>query len=268
MASLISISIVSHAQGEMIASLLSDLDHLHDFENFEVLLVSNVPEELTFQESDYRFPLKILKNSLAKGFAYNHNASFSRSSGSYFCVLNPDIRLYSNPFPSLLAALADVSIGLAAPLVISPDGGIEDSARKFPTPFTILCKAFGACKKSSYVIDQLPIFPDWVGGMFMVFPRAVFQEMDGFDETYFLYYEDVDICARLTLAGKRIVQLPTASVVHHAQRSSRRKLSYTRWHLQSMLRFFCSAVFWRVHLRGVSQRDEKNSSLGSSRKSQ
>lgn len=261
MAPLISISIVSHGQAGMVASLLKDLDRVCVHEQFEVLLVLNIPEALPFEVFDFSFTLKIIENAAPKGFAENHNASFSKSLGDYLCVLNPDIRLNYNPFPSLLALFDDVSVGLVAPLVVSPEGAIENSARTFPTPLTILCKFFGGCHKGSYVIDQLPIFPDWVGGMFMVFPRAVFQEFGGFDQAYFLYYEDVDICARLKLSGWRVVLSPSAVVVHNAQRASRRRLNYTRWHIQSMLRFFGSRVFWRVHWQGIFRRNSKRSSL-------
>jgi hypothetical protein len=248
---MVSISIVSHAQGGLVGALLADLNRIFGFEEFEVLLVVNIPEKLLFTSSDFPFVLKIIKNSTPKGFSENHNHAFSLSSGKYFCVINPDIRLTSNPFTPLMLLLQDTSIGLAAPLVISPTGTIEDSARTFPTPLTILCKVFGGCRKGSYLIQESPIFPDWVGGMFMLFPREVYEVLGGFDDHYFLYYEDVDICARLSLTGRKVVLSPAAVVVHHAQRSSRRRLTFAGWHLRSMLRFFISTVCWRVQLRAL-----------------
>ncbi len=243
---LISISIVSHAQGDMVASLLNDLSRVCVHEEIEVLLVSNIPEDLPFKVVDFSFPLKIVRNEAPKGFGENHNASFANSQGRYFCVMNPDIRMDASPFKRLIALFDDDSVGLAAPVVVSPKGDVEDSARTFPTPLTIVCKAFGGGGGKGDVSGQLPVYPDWVGGMFMVFPSAVFQGIGGFDQAYFLYYEDVDICARLNLAGSRVALSPSAVVIHHAQRTSRRKLRYTLWHLRSMLRFFCSGVFWRV----------------------
>jgi hypothetical protein len=117
-------------------------------------------------------------------------------------------------------------------------GAIEDSARRFPTPFSILRKAFLHRAEIDYQIKDETIYPDWVAGMFMVFPREVFTKLGGFDERYFLYYEDVDLCARLAIAGLRVVVCPGASAVHAARRESRRNLRYLRWHLSSMLRFF------------------------------
>jgi N-acetylglucosaminyl-diphospho-decaprenol L-rhamnosyltransferase len=79
--------------------------------------------------------------------------------------------------------------------------------------------------------------------MFMVFNRAVFDQVGGFNERYFLYYEDVELCARLQLAGLRVVVKPGAQVVHHAQRSSHRNLKYLRWHVGSLLRFLTSSEY-------------------------
>jgi hypothetical protein len=97
-----------------------------------------------------------------------------------------------------------------------------------------------------YQDSSKPNFPDWVGGMAMLFPRAVFERLGGFDSRYFMYYEDVDICARTWLLGYHVIQCPMAKVVHDAQRSSHRSFKYLRWHLTSMCRFFLSPVYWRV----------------------
>ena len=72
----------------------------------------------------------------------------------------------------------------------------------------------------------------------MLFPRTVFEQLGGFDETYFLYYEDVDLCARLRKLGYRVGYCADVSVVHDARRASHRNLSYLRRHLASMARFF------------------------------
>lgn len=73
--------------------------------------------------------------------------------------------------------------------------------------------------------------------MFMLFPRTVYEQLGGFDETYFLYYEDVDLCARLRKLGYRVGYCADVSVVHDARRASHSNLSYLRRHLASMARF-------------------------------
>jgi GT2 family glycosyltransferase len=157
-------------------------------------------------------------------------------------VLNPDVRLESDPFPALTRALADERVGVAAPVVLAPGGEIEDSARRYPTPLSVAKKAFARRPALDYAVGQQPFSPDWVGGMFMLFRREVFERAGGFDERYFLYYEDVDLCRRLAALGYRVELVPAARVVHHARRRSHgRDLRHALWHLASMLRYFTSA---------------------------
>lgn len=230
----------------MLKALLADLDRHCKPHSLEILLTLNLPEELPFNTSVFSFPVIVHMNSAAKGFGSNHNQAFARSSGQFFCVMNPDIRLNNDPFGALLECLKNTSFGVAAPLVLNENDTPEDSARLFPTPLKILCKAVGGCKGGDYMVKDEVIFPDWVGGMFMLFRHEIFEKLGGFDQRYFLYYEDVDLCARLRLHGYTVALCPAASVIHHAQRSSHRSIKYLRWHLTSMLRFFCSPPFRKI----------------------
>lgn len=250
----LSISIVSHLQSSLINDLLRDLKKHCAEQSLEVLLTLNLPEPLPEELADWPFPLKVIRNPQPLGFGANHNQAFRQASGMHFCVLNPDIRLRDNPFPALLTALNNPAVWLVAPLVLNPVGLPEDSARRFPTPLKILCKVFGGCQGSDYVLGTQLVRPDWVGGMFMLFPSACFSKLGGFDERYFMYYEDVDLCARLRLRAGDIVMTSESVVVHHAQRGSHRNLKYLRWHLQSMTRFFLSPAFWQWQCRNVMWR--------------
>ncbi len=84
----------------------------------------------------------------------------------------------------------------------------------------------------------------------MLFTRDAFARVGGFDERYHLYYEDVDLCARMRLAGREVVFCPTVEIVHAARRESHRNLRFFAWHVQSMLRFFLSGPFRRLVLFG------------------
>ncbi len=242
----ISISVVSHAQIDLISELLKGLEQYCLVSRIELILTLNVAEILPFSPESFAFPIKLVKNQVPLGFGANHNRAFSQSTGRYFCVINPDIRLNCNPFSSLLACMDHSSVGVIAPKVLSENGLLEDSARRFPTPLTILRKFFGRGLTHDYEILNRPVYPDWIAGMFMLYPRDVFERLRGFDERYFLYYEDVDICARLRLLGYQPMVCPQASVAHHAQRHSHGDLGYLRWHLRSMLRFFLLFAYWRV----------------------
>lgn len=71
----------------------------------------------------------------------------------------------------------------------------------------------------------------------MLFRAEAFRDVGGFDGAFFLYYEDVDICARLWQAGWKVIYHPGISIIHDARRSSRRDPHYMRWHAASMLRY-------------------------------
>lgn len=245
----ISISVVSHLQLGMVAELLGDLQRHCTGSRFDVILTLNLDEPLPFVLDSFSYPITVLRNPAPMGFSANHNQAFPHASGRYFCVMNPDIRISSNPFDALRKVLDNSSVGVVAPLVLGANGGIEDSARRFPSPLRIAGKLLGRRGGPDYAIQDQPIRPDWVGGMCMLFTRARFELLGGFDQRYFLYYEDVDICGRLRLLGYEVVLSPQATVIHHAQRSSHRNLRYLRWHLVSMMRFFLSPVYWRLRLR-------------------
>ena len=235
---LLTLSIVSHGHGPLVRDLLTDI--ARHCTGIEVLLTLNVPEALPFEAGSFAFPVRIIENLAPRGFGANHNAAFRLARGDFFCVLNPDVRLDSDPFPALIRALGDERVGLAAPVVLSPDGEIEDSARRYPTPLSVAKKAF-ARQRLDYAVGDQPFSPDWVGGMFMLFRRSVFERAGGFDERYFLYYEDVDLCRRLAGLGYRVVLVPAARVVHNARRRSHGDIRHSMWHLASMLRYFSSA---------------------------
>lgn len=232
------ISLVSHKQATIVADLLSDIAAACDPTFLTVLVTINVEETLNFRERDFPFELGIVRNAKPKGFGANHNAAFSRMSSKFFCVLNPDIRLNSDPFPPLLAELEKPNIGIVSPLIIDASGKVEDNARRVITPMSIARRLLKIDREPDYHINELPISPDWIAGMFMLFRSDAFSEMKGFDERFFMYCEDADICARFWRSGYGVSLVPSVAVIHHAQRKSHRNVSHIRWHIASLLRYF------------------------------
>lgn len=244
----LSLSIVSHGQIELVSLLLADIKMHCDAAAVEVILTVNIPEHLPVTPETFPFSLTVIQNLVPQGFGRNHNQAFRQARGEFFGVINPDVRIGSDMFASLLAGLNLPSAGVVAPLVVNPLGAIENSARHFPTPLTILCKLFGRCQGADYFVGEAPVYPDWVGGMFMLFRCDVYQQLGGFNEKYFLYYEDVDICARIWLNGLRVALIPEAKVTHEARRSSHQQAAYLLMHIRSMARFFWSVTFFKAML--------------------
>lgn len=242
----ISISVVSHGQGDLVSALLKDIHKHCSGVSLEVLLTVNVPE--IFQDSllNFSFPVRVINNKTPLGFGENHNRAFRHAEGRFFCIINPDIRIDSNIFPVLMDGLSGDALGVVAPLVVDGTGTVENSARYFPTPFKILCKAMGFCIGNDYVIQSSIIYPDWVGGMFMVMPCDLFKRINGFNQRYFMYYEDVDLCARVWLSGLRVALIPQIKATHLARRSSHGNIRYFVIHIRSMMRFFLSFTFLKI----------------------
>lgn len=250
---MITVSIVSHGHGELVSRLLEDLAGCAEVSS--ILLTLNVPEEGIDVPDSLAGKIVLIKNPRPLGFGANHNQAFRQAGTDLFCILNPDIRIPHNPFPVLISRLYDGEQGLVAPAILSPSGDVDDSARYLPTPWSVLRKvAGGQDGRYSFELGGPDFSPDWVGGMFMLVRAEAFRSVSGFDERYFLYYEDVDLCCRLRLAGHRLVLCPAASVIHDARRASHRNLRFLRWHLASMIRFFSSAAFWALWSRELLRR--------------
>ncbi len=228
------ISVVSHNQSELALAFLRDLHELSP--STTVVFTNNTTEPMPHWPEGWS--VVCVQNASMKGFAANHNQALKNAQTEFVCVANPDIRLTSNPFPALLSVMDDPTVGLVVPQVLNPIGQVDDSVRRFPAPWHLMLKLFGKYDGRMTLSPNHPQSVPWAAGMFMLFRKEAFDAVGGFDEGFHLYYEDVDICARLWQSGWRVVHQPSAKVVHHAQRASRRNWQYFRWHIASILRFF------------------------------
>ena len=234
----VGVSIVSHGHGTMVWRLVDQL--LAFAEVSQIIVTLNIPEPVP-ELLDSK--VMLIRNAAPKGFGANHNAAFLQCAAPYFCVLNPDIELVGNPFPVLVADLEQDRAGLCAPLVVSALGQVEDSARRFMTPWRMVLRKLGLASGAyELAMETKALYPEWVAGMFMLFKSTAYRQVGGFDEAYFMYCEDADICTRVWRHGEKVLLDPAVSVIHQAQRASRRSWQHLRWHLASMMRYF--ARYW------------------------
>jgi N-acetylglucosaminyl-diphospho-decaprenol L-rhamnosyltransferase len=232
----ITLSVVSHRQNALVNQFLADVQRVCAG-RVALVLTQNVPDPMPFATSSLDCPAEIIVNPERKGFGANHNAAFLRCRTPYFCVVNPDIRLQADPFTPLIANFSRKDVAVAGPLVRNPAGAAEDSARRFPTAGSLLKKIFIDTKAPDYPTDRGPLQVDWLAGMFLLLRSDAFRAIGGFDEGYFLYYEDVDLCYRLRVAGQMVVYEPGAELIHDARRASRRNPRMAWHHVASALRF-------------------------------
>jgi N-acetylglucosaminyl-diphospho-decaprenol L-rhamnosyltransferase len=232
------ISVVSHGHGQKVMRLLNDLSAMAANDVCEILLTLNIPEPelcIDVKNRPWPFQIKIIENDRATGFGANHNAAFSRCSPlDFFCVLNPDVSLTENPFPELFKGLAVPHAGCAFPLQVDHDGRVQKSAREVPSLRALLRRYFGS-QRSSCGNEAV----HWVTGACMLFNSDVYRKLGGFDERYFMYCEDVDLCLRMQLAGFALVSAE-ARVVHVAYGASHRDARHLLWHLRSLIRLWRS----------------------------
>ena len=230
------LSVVSHGQAALVRLLLADLERLHPAD-FEVLLTLNVPEDESGLVAS-GFPMRVIRNARPKGFGANQNAAFAKSRGAYFVVINPDIRLPHLRLDALRQVVDLDRTAACAPLVVNSTGSLEDSARRFPTLARLLRRVVLRDRSLDYQWRDTSQEVDWVAGMFVMFRREAFEQVQGFDERrFFMYFEDVDICQRLRKLGWVVRVEPAARVVHDAQRASKRRLKHLWWHLTSAARY-------------------------------
>jgi len=232
----VTLSVISHEQHSLVDALLADLAGIAAPELARIVVTQNLSEPPPATSGLRLPPLQVVRNPRQRGFGANHNSVFAHCDTEYFAVVNPDISLTTNPFPALIGALGD-RVGVSAPLVLEPDGRVSDTARRVITPWELLSRRSPAYRAPSH--------PDWFAGMFLLFRSDAFAAVGGFDEGYFMYCEDFDICARLRLDGWQLRLVPGTSVVHSGQQLSHRSWRYFRWHVSSLARTWTSARFWR-----------------------
>lgn len=247
----IALSIVSHGHGAQVLQLLTLLSRSSGGWISRVWITLNIAEpDLTqaLARSDGawqgKLDVRLICNNKPQGFGANHNHAFLQDQlqpipAPYFAVMNPDISWHQEPWQAMVQAALQDGVGGVYPRQFDPHGKPQDHARRVPTPKALLCRYLGRAPDR-----HMPsATPDWANAALLLFRRAAYQQLQGFDESYHMYCEDVDICLRLQLAGYRLVEAPGASVVHEASRASRRHLRHLGWHLRSLLRLWHSPAY-------------------------
>jgi hypothetical protein len=246
------LSVVSHGHGPLLDKLLRDLAQQQGIDEHLVVVTLNLADEVFDEAAHPGLRLRVVRNTTPKGFAANHNAAFRQSVGTWFAVLNPDLRL---PDPETLRRLfrspaAGSGVALRAPVVLDSAGRPEDSVRQNLTPWSLLRRAAGLDRRPRQPRGPIrrgePYF--WLAGMLLVIDRAAYRQIGGFDERYFLYCEDCDLSARLYVAGFTLEVDRAVQVIHDAQRDSHRSLMHLRWHLTSLAKYWTSKAFWQIVL--------------------
>jgi GT2 family glycosyltransferase len=182
-------------------------------------------------------PVVTLPRRDNRGFAAGVNLAAAASRAPFLMLLNPDTTV-EGPVPRQLESwlTAHRDAGVAGPRVLNADGTVQPSARSFPDITTVLggrttwlTRRFPdnwlSAKNLRAQDSQTPVDVDWVSGSCLMTRRDVFDSVGGFDDAFFLYWEDADYCRRVAKAGFRSVYVPMAPVRHAAGASAEHNLA-------------------------------------------
>lgn len=226
--------IVNYRTYDDLGRCLSSLDR-HE-PSADIIVIDYESHPGAVAELQQRWPrVRVIPSAGNDGFGAGVNrAAREAARATRLLVLNPDTVL-EQPIVEPLQTLLDMhhDVGVVAPLVRETDGSIQPSARRFPGISTVfggrsswLTKArpgnpFTARNLLTGDDVREPIAVDWVSGACMLLRREAFDAVGGFDERFFMYWEDADLCRRLGDAGWKTMYHPGAAVRHAAGRATR-----------------------------------------------
>ena len=218
--------------------------------NYEIIIVeNNSGDDLSDLNSSY----KIIYSDKNLGMGGGNNLGLKHSTGAFVLISNPDIVYEKSTIQELLKYLKNNSqVGLLSPRLLNPDGSLQYSCVRFPKFYIpILRRTFVGnffpkalnyyLMKNSGHDDIMEV--DWILGACLMTKNP---QADLFDERYFMYFEDVDLCRQIKLAGKKVIYYPLVQVIHdHIRASAQRpwyqalaKDSLAREHLRSAFKYF------------------------------
>lgn len=232
-------SIVSHNQVELIRKNFQNFPKKVLDYNIVLVIVDNTGcdelKQFCKEES-----LVYYYDGIQRGFGANHNNIFTwlnPADSDKFVVCNPDIYIEYDQLEKIVQNSDECAI--YSPLVYfdKKNKEIDNPDKDFPG-FLNFVVSFTTQKRLHYGTRIRTTQPGWISGAFMLFKPSVYRALNGFDEDYFMYCEDIDICYRAREAGYEIIVDHECYIEHHAQMESRNILSKSNlWHIQSAFKY-------------------------------
>jgi len=229
--------LVDYNAGDELAIALQSIAAELEGRNWEAVVVDNASTDAgTASLAGFAPAVRLIRNERNVGFGTAVNQGVAATTAPRVLIMNPDAHLERGAIAALEAVLAEhQACALVGPRILNPDGTIQGSARGDPDMLTGL---FGRRQLLTRWFPWLPVarrnvidpvalpageshVVDWLSGACVLGPRAAFERVGGFDERYFLYWEDADLCRRLRQIGMHVRYVPSAVAVHRVGHSSR-----------------------------------------------
>lgn len=220
-----------------------------------VVVVDNASRDGSVELVRSTYPEVTLRSNPGNpGYGAAANQGISASDAEYVLLLNSDTLIHRGALGALEKYLDEnPNAAVVGPRLVNPDGTLQPSTYPYPTPFHVLMEESTLARWVRY----LPLFRErylrtwsheysqnvpWVLGAAMAIRRSAFETVGGFDESYFLYWEEVDLCHRLRETGWKIHFSPVATVTHTGGASTAPRRGEMTRHL-----FTSAALFYRRH---------------------
>lgn len=236
------ISLVSHNSEREIIKNFSNFPKKIDEFKIQIMLIDNLANNklrswAIDEDIDY------YSDGIIRGYGENHNLNFQRkkyTSIDAFIVINPDVIVDKGNFYSILNYFINENVSLLGVKVYESEDLTLSSShnRSFPSLLDPIVSFLFKIKLFENDINSFSN-PDWIGGAFMCFNPFVYEKVNGFDNYFFMYYEDVDICRRIKKIGYKITYNPDYYIIHTAKREGRKLFSKSFFYnLRSMIKYF------------------------------
>lgn len=249
----ISVIIVNYKVKEYIANLLNSLYKGSENLSLEIFVVDNNSGDDSVEYLRKRYPdVQYIQNKENKGFGVANNQAIRKASGTYSLIINPDTLVSEDTLSVLVSHMQqNPECGAAGCKILNPDGTFApESRRSVPTIWSAACKVFGL----NYLFPDSKLFGKYylswldedeaskvpvLSGSFMFWRTEVLQQLDGFDERFFMYGEDIDLCYRVQDTPYHIDYVPDTSIIHYKGESTKKgDLRYIRIFNKALYQFF------------------------------
>ena len=212
-----------------------------DLKNSEVILVDNNSSDgsVDFFREKYQSKISLIVNKKNYGFGKGNNIGARVAKGKYLLFLNSDTLIASDIFQKAKNVFdGRTEVAVLAPRLILSNGKMQNYAfGSFPNFFRIILSKFKKTKKFSNSF----FFCDWISGAAMFAKSDIFRKVQGFDEDYFMYFEDIDLCKRIKNLDYKVAVEPAMEIRHLVAASSGDKS-----HLKDLY-FFSQDLFFQKH---------------------
>ena len=248
----ISIGLVSHNNKREIEGLLPSLTAALEGVQSEILLVDNCSEDATAPFVQKKYPhVRVWSNNKRFGYGANQNINIARAQGDYIVLMNPDMVMQDHQcFHTLLDFMESHSdAGMITPKICNADGTCQFLNKREPALVDLALRRFlpsrfhsrfkkrlDAYEMRDVGYDQVVDVP-FMSGAFMFAKTALIRELGGFDERFFMYFEDVDLTKRVRQRA-RTLYCPDAEVIHRWERASHGSFKWTWVFAVSAMKYY------------------------------